>query len=178
MKKSSLLLFLASSLSLLNACGGGGGSPPPPPLPTVTITASSSSITQGQTAALTWSSTNATSCTASASPSESDWSGTHATSGSQSVTPVSTGTINYTLICTGAGGGGSGAVSVKVASIDFSVSGPAFIPSGTSFNFTVTALDASNSTVTSYSRTLHFTSTDPHAQLPTDSTLASSINGF
>ncbi len=178
MKKSWLLLFLASSLSLLNACGGGGGTPPPPPAPTVTITASSSSITQGQTVTLTWSSTNATSCTASASPSESDWSGTHATSGSQSVTPASTGTINYALMCTGAGGSGSGAASVKVTAIHFSVSGPANIPSGISFNFTVTALDASNNTVTTYSGTVHFTSTDPHAQLPSDSTLVSGSKVF
>jgi hypothetical protein len=58
------------------------------------------------------------------------------------------------------------------------VSGPAFIPSGTSFNFTVTALDASNNTVTSYSGTIHFTSTDPHAQLPPDSTLVSGSKIF
>ena len=178
MKKSSLFLFLVSSMSLLNACGGGGGTPPPPPAPTVTITASSSSITQGQTVTLTWSSTNATSCTASASPSESDWSGTPALSGSQSVTPLSIGTINYALMCTGAGGSGSGAVSVTVTPIHFSVSGPAFTPSGTSFNFTVSALDASNNTVTSYSGTIHFTSTDPHAQLPPDSTLASGSKVF
>src|SRR5258707_223446 len=178
MKKSSLFLFLASSLRLLNACGGGGGTPPPPPAPTVTITTSSSSITPGQTLTLTWSSTNATSCTASASPSESDWSGTHATSGSQSVTPASIGTINYTLMCTGAGGSGSGAVSATVTSIHFSVSGPANVPSGISFNFTVTALDASNNTVTAYSGTVHFTTTDPHAQLPSDSTLVSGSKVF
>jgi hypothetical protein len=35
----------------------------------------------------------------------------------------------------------------------------------------VTALDASNHTVTNYSGTVHFTSTDPHAELPPDSTL-------
>jgi hypothetical protein len=69
-------------------------------------------------------------------------------------------------------------VSVTVTPIHVSVSPPAFIPSGTSFNFTVTALDASNSTVTSYSGTLHFTSTDPHAQLPTDSTLVSGSKVF
>jgi len=178
MKKSWLFLFLAPSLSLLNACGGGGGTPPPPSAPRVTIAAASGSITQGQAVTLTWSSANATSCTASASPSESDWSGTHATSGSQSVTPASTGTINYTLMCSGAGGSGSGAVSVTVTPIHFSVNGPTFTPSGTSFNFTVTALDASNSTVTSYSGTLHFTSTDPHPQLPADSTLVSGSKVF
>jgi pectate lyase-like protein len=101
MKKFSLFLFLASSLSLLNACGGGGGTttPSPPPAPTVTA-------------------------------------------------------------------------------VHFSVSGPANVPSGISFNFTVTALDTSNNTVTAYSGTVHFTSTDPHAQLPPDSTLISGSKVF
>ncbi len=81
-------------------------------------------------------------------------------------------------MCTGAGGSGSGAVPVTVTPIHVSVSPPAFIPSGTSFNFTVTALDASNSTVTSYSGMIRFTSTDPHAQLPPDSTLVSGSKVF
>jgi hypothetical protein len=98
MKRSRLFVFLASSLSLLNACGGGGGTPPP--------------------------------------------------------------------------------LSVTVTPIHFSVSGPANIPSGISFNFTVTALDASNNTVTAYSGTVHFSSTDPHAQLPPDSTLVSGTKVF
>jgi Pectate lyase superfamily protein len=177
MKRSSLFLFLASSLSLLNACGG-GGTPAPPPAPAVTITAASSSITPGQKVTLEWSSTNATSCTASANPSESDWAGTHSTSGSQSVTPTSTGVVNYSLVCTGAGGSGSGAVSVTVGPIHFSVSAPANAPSGISFNFTVTALNASNNTVTAYSGTVHFTSSDPRAQLPADSTLVSGSKVF
>ena len=60
----------------------------------------------------------------------------------------------------------------------FSVSGPANIPSGTSFQFTVTALDASNHAVTNYSGTVHFTSTDPHSQLPADSPLVSGTRIF
>jgi len=100
MKKSSLLLFLASSLTLLHGCGSSSGTPPPPPPPPPPVT-------------------------------------THV-----------------------------------------SVSGPAFTPSGTSLNFTVTALDSSNNTVASYSGTVHFTSTDPHAQLPLDSTLVSGSKVF
>jgi hypothetical protein len=46
---------------------------------------------------LTWSSTNATACTASGG-----WSGSKSTSGSHSVTPARTTT--YTLACTGSGG--------------------------------------------------------------------------
>jgi len=60
----------------------------------------------------------------------------------------------------------------------FSIGAPANTPSAISFNFTVTALDASNNTVTSYSGTAHFTSTDPHAQLPPDSMLVSGTKVF
>jgi len=60
----------------------------------------------------------------------------------------------------------------------FSVSGPINIPSGIYFQFTVTALDASNQAVTNYSGTVHFTSTDPHSQLPPDSTLVSGTKVF
>jgi len=42
----------------------------------------------------------------------------------------------------------------------------------------VTALDASNQAVTNYSGTVHFTSTDPHSQLPPDSTLVSGTKVF
>lgn len=94
MKRFSLFLFLASSLSLLDACGGGGGTTAPPPAP------------------------------------------------------------------------------------HFSISSPANTPNATSFSFTVTALDASNQTVTSYSGMVHFASTDPRAQLPPDSILVSGTKVF
>ena len=55
----------------------------------------------------------------------------------------------------------------------FSVSAPANIPSAISFQLTVTALDASNNPVTNYSGTVHFTTTDGQAQIPSDSTLVS-----
>jgi len=42
----------------------------------------------------------------------------------------------------------------------FSVTAPASATVGTAVNFTVTALDASNNLVTSYSGTVQFTSTD------------------
>src|SRR5690348_4624290 len=46
----------------LEACGGHHN---PPPAPTVTISVSPTTITVGQSATLTWSSTNAVSCAAS-----------------------------------------------------------------------------------------------------------------
>jgi len=81
---------------------------PAPPAPTVTLTASASSVTSGQSATLTWSSTNATSCTASGG-----WNGTLATSGSQS-TGALTESGSFTLTCTGGGGTGTATVSVAV----------------------------------------------------------------
>jgi hypothetical protein len=76
-------------------------------IPTVTLVASPASITSGASSTLTWSSTNATSCSASGG-----WSGSKATSGSQSVSP--TATTTYTLSCTGAGGSGSASAVVTV----------------------------------------------------------------
>lgn len=99
------------------------------------------------------------------------------------MTPASSGTVDYSLACTGIGGSGSGDVSVSVSlpvprASHFLVSGPANAASGIGFSLTVTALDASNNTITAYSGTVHFTSTDPHAQLPPDSTLVSGTSTF
>jgi uncharacterized protein (TIGR03118 family) len=87
----------------LQACGGSGSSAPPAPMPTVTLSVSPTSITAGQSAALTWSSTQAASCTASGA-----WSGSQAATGSQAVTPTTSGSVTYTLTCTGPSGGAYG----------------------------------------------------------------------
>jgi hypothetical protein len=68
--------------------------------PTETLSASPTSITAGQSATLTWSSTDATDCTASGPGS---WTGSKATSGSQS-TGALTMTSTFTLVCSGLGG--------------------------------------------------------------------------
>jgi hypothetical protein len=81
--------------------------PPPPAAPTVTISASPSSIISGQSSTLTWSSVNATSCTAS-----NGWIGTKATSGTQNVSP--TANITYTLLCQGTGGSATQSTTVTV----------------------------------------------------------------
>ncbi len=86
--------------------------PPPPPAPsapTVSLSANPSSITSGQTTTLSWSSTNATSCTASGG-----WSGTVSnTSGSMSFAPLLT--TSYSLSCSGDGGTASKSVTVTVS---------------------------------------------------------------
>lgn len=77
------------------------------PAPTVTFSASAPSVTADQPVQLTWSSTNATACTAGGATS---WSGTEATSGTASVV-VSTN-LTLTLTCTGPGGSATQTVTV------------------------------------------------------------------
>ena len=67
--------------------------PPPTPAPTVSLSANPTTVTSGGSSTLTWSSTNATSCTASGG-----WNGTKATSGSQSTGPLSA-TTDFSLTC-------------------------------------------------------------------------------
>jgi hypothetical protein len=71
-------------------------------------------------------------------------------------------------------GGGSTGLSVAT---HFSVIAPANASAGTAFNFTVTALDASNNVVATYSGTVHFTTLDK-AVLPANSTLANGTRTF
>lgn len=98
-----------------NTVGGVVGStnvptPPPTPAPTLTLSVSTTALTTGGTATLTWSSTNATACTAS-----DTWVGTKAVSGSESTgSQTSAGTKTFTLACIGAGGSVTKSVSVTV----------------------------------------------------------------
>jgi hypothetical protein len=84
----------------LTGCGGGASStaaaPQTPPAPTASLTASPSTVQQGQSATLTWQTTNATTVTISSI------TGNLPAKGSQQVTP-STATT-YTLTATGSGG--------------------------------------------------------------------------
>jgi Big-like domain-containing protein/beta-propeller repeat-containing protein len=80
-----------------------------PPAPTVTISAAPTSIVLGKTATLTWSSTNATACTASGS-----WTGSEVVSGTATVTPTAAGAPSYVLTCTGAGGSADATAALTV----------------------------------------------------------------
>ena len=100
------------------SCNGAGGSTSQtaavtvsatPPAPTVSLRANPAQVAQGGTSTLTWSTTNASSCTASGG-----WSGTKPTSGSQ-VTAALTQTTTFTLTCSGAGGSGSNNTTVTVS---------------------------------------------------------------
>jgi len=78
----------------------------PPAAPTLTL--AETSIDIGSSTTITWSSVNATSCTASGS-----WTGTLATSGTNTLTPTTEGAYTYTLVCSNAAGA-SAATSVNL----------------------------------------------------------------
>lgn len=100
---------LAALALTLSACDSGGGETPAPPLPTLSLTAVPSVISSGQTTTLTWSATNAESCTASGS-----WSGVGPTSGSQAIQLFTPGQYAFVLSCSGAGGTASSPAIVNV----------------------------------------------------------------
>ena len=103
------------ALCLLAGCGGGGGdSSSMAPPPTASISSSSTDVAADGSVTLTWSSTNATSCTASGA-----WSGALATSGSKSV--VVTQNSMYSLSCSGAGGQATAQVNVIAAPMQLAV---------------------------------------------------------
>ncbi len=81
----------AGSVSLTATSGTAPAAP--------TLSLASNSIPVGSSTTISWSSVDATSCTAAGS-----WSGTLATSGSTSITPTAVGTQTFTLTCSNLGG--------------------------------------------------------------------------
>jgi hypothetical protein len=91
-----------------NMGGYGGGTTAPKPSVAFSAPAQAPMIHLGQAVKLAWTSSNATSCSASVSSDMGGaFSGSQPTSGSATVAPVGTGTVTYMLSCTGSGGTGS-----------------------------------------------------------------------
>ena len=112
------ILLLATSLFIITSCGGGGGggsSPAPTPSapanPPISITFSSSltSPVIGDETTLTWSTSNATSCSATGS-----WSGDKGTSGSETLKLTISGNITFGLSCTSSSLSGSKSLTIAV----------------------------------------------------------------
>jgi len=108
-RRVRLLVALQAAAILVTGCGGGGGGMGGQKVPTVSLTAQPTSVVLGKSATLTWSSSTGTTCSASGA-----WSGNEPVSGTQSVTPGATGTLTYTLSCTGGAYSGSGQASATV----------------------------------------------------------------
>ena len=79
-----------------------------PALPTVTLSANPASVTSGNRTTLQWSTTDATTCTASG-----PWSGAKATSGSEQSAALSSN-ATFELSCTGPGGTANTSAAVAV----------------------------------------------------------------
>ena len=74
---------------------------------------------------------------------------------------------------------GTGSFTVQPgAATHFGLSAPTAAYAGSPINFTVTAYDLYGNVATSYSGTVHFTSTDASAVLPADSTLTNGVGTF
>ncbi len=125
-------LALADSAGAVNFTGGygliqaGAALSDLPPAPDVTLNLSPTTIHSGSMSTLSWTVTNAASCTASGS-----WSGTQSLSGSVMLSPSAASSYTYNLTCTnvdgyteatqvltvvtsGGGGGGGGALDLIV----------------------------------------------------------------
>ncbi len=105
------------------------------------------------------------------------FSATLKTAGSQTLTGTDTVTASIT--------GTSNTIAVSAATAThLSISAPTSATpnaagvAGTPISFTVTALDQFNNVATGYTGTVHFTSSDPQATLPADSTLTNGTGTF
>jgi probable HAF family extracellular repeat protein len=189
MKKTLILLVSICGLSLLVGCGSGGRTSPATHF---SVVPASNAATAGSAFNITVTALNASNSVATG------YSGTvHFTSSdSQATLPANStlmngvGTFPVTLKTAGAQtvtatdiataiSGISGSINVSGGSAThFSVTAPTSAAAGGTFNFAVTALDALNNVATNYTGMVHFTSTDPQAVLPGNSTLTSEPGTF
>ena len=146
---------LTATATYTLTCTGGGGSASQSvtvtvnaaPLPTVSLTATPASVVSGGASTLSWSATNAASCTASGG-----WSGTKGLTGTE-VRSGLTATTSFTLSCTGAGGTATQTVTVNVTpatpppTLALSAN-PAAILQGTSSTLTWSSSNASSCAAT------------------------------
>ena len=116
------------------------------PAPTASLTANPASITSGQSSTLTWSSTNATSCTGTG------FSTGNAISGSVTVAPTTT--TSYFVTCTNGSASASVSATVTVTAPAPTASltaNPASITSGQSSTLTWSSTNATSCTGTGFS---------------------------
>ncbi len=192
MKKVLAIVISICGLALLNGCGSTAPPPPPPVATHYSVASAAPSTTAGTAVNIT-----VTALDANNGP-VTTYSGTvhFSSSDAQAVLPTSatitggTGTGSITLKTAGpqtvtatgidelTGTSSAIAVGPSAASTLSVSSAPATTSTGMPFNFTVTALDTLNNVVTSYSGTVHFSSSDGSAVLPANSTLTSGTGSF
>ena len=111
------VLCLVLSVAVVTGCGSKPGMtvvgppPPAPPAASVTISITPSAVLPGQSATVTWTSTNAAACTGSGS-----WTGVLKSSGSMNVMLQTPAAQTYSLQCTGDGAPATKTVTLELAS--------------------------------------------------------------
>ena len=111
MISKSKYLYIITSVFIVTSCGGGGGGGggSVPQLIAAVIssfTSSSPSVEVGSTVDLSWSATNASSCSAS-------WTNQTSISGTETVTVSSSGNNTFSITCSGEGGNDSKSIMVE-----------------------------------------------------------------
>jgi outer membrane lipoprotein SlyB len=99
-----VVVVVLSFATVLSACQKAEQVPP-----SVTISVSPTSVKVGEPANLTWSASNATSCTGSGT-----WNGSQPTSGAITVPTSAPGANAYTLMCTGPGGSAANTATLVI----------------------------------------------------------------
>jgi hypothetical protein len=108
--------FLAAVLVvLLQGCGGGVGGI----APTASLVVAPESIVAGQSATLTWTSSNAPTCQASGD----NWGGTQPANASMPVSPSIPGTYTYTLKCSSGGSSAIASATLTVTPAPLAIAG-------------------------------------------------------
>jgi hypothetical protein len=98
------------------------------------------------------------------------FSATLKTAGAQSITVTDTATASIT--------GSEAGITVNPATASkFIVTAPSSVNAGMAFSLTLTALDAYGNVVSNYTGTVHFSSTDTKATLPTNCTFTAADKG-
>jgi uncharacterized protein (TIGR03118 family) len=123
--------LIGIGLLALQGCGGGYGGSSSAPSASVNIAVSPTSVTAGQSATITWSSTNASVCTASGA-----WSGAEPANGTTTVNTTTAGSEVFTLTC------GGGTYGNNRASATLTVN------AASAFSLTDLAADAAGGTAT------------------------------
>jgi len=111
-----------------------------PPPPTIAISANPTNVSTNGTTTLSWSSANATSCTASG-----DWSSSKGTTGSQTTSTLTVDS-SFNLSCSGAGGTVNESVNVTVFAPSTPIVNLTASPSNLAYNGSTTLSWSSNNT--------------------------------
>jgi hypothetical protein len=188
--KKTVLLFI--SFCMLGALAGCGGSTPPPPMATqFSVTSAVNTITAGTALNFTVTALDATNAVVSSYAGTVHFTSTDPQAALPASSALTNGTGSFsvtlktasreTITATDANAltGTSSSIIVNAAAASkFSVSAPATATARTPFTLTVTAIDPYSNTATGYNGTVHFTSSDPKAVLPANSTLPNGAGSF